>query len=85
LKLYLFAGNAFDTVYQCSVNRKNGKITTIKYAPGDGKILFKSAFGHDLIPWNGIYLFGASHMGLFVSNEALRNLDFLLQKESDNE
>ncbi|MBR1966448.1 MAG: hypothetical protein IKA22_07550 [Lentisphaeria bacterium] len=85
LKLYLFAGNAFDTVSQCSVNRKTGKITAAKYAPGDGKILFKSAFGHALIPWDGIYLFGASHMGLFISNEALRNLDFLLQKEPDDE
>lgn len=85
LKLYLFAGNAFDTVYQCSVNRKTGAVTSVKYAPGDGKILFRSAYGHNLIPWDGVYLFGASHMGLFVSNDGLRNLDFLLHRESRNE
>lgn len=79
--LYLFAGNSFETVSQCSVNRHTGVVTPVKYAAGDGKILFNSALGHKLIPWDGVYLFGASHMGLFLSNDALRNLDFLLTRE----
>lgn len=82
IKLYLFAGNSFSTARQCSVDRKSGKITVTKYAQGDGKILFESAVGNNSIQWDGIYIFGAAHMGLFVSNDAMRNLNYLLQKEA---
>jgi hypothetical protein len=81
-KLYLFAGNSFKTARQCSVDRISGRITVTKYAQGDGKILLESAVGNNLIPWDGIYIFGAAHMGLFVSKDAIRNLNYLLQQEA---
>lgn len=85
IKFYLFAGNAFDTVKQCKVNIADGKAVPVAYAPGDGKILLESAIADKLIPWDGIYVFGASHMGLFVSKDAMRNLNFLLCHEVGND
>lgn len=82
LKFYLFAGNSFPTARQCSIDRASGRITVTKYAQGDGKILLESAVGKKSIQWDGIYIFGATHMGLFVSNDAMRNLNYLLQKEA---
>ncbi len=85
IKLYLFAGNSFDTVKQYSFDASTCKLEPFSYGAGDGKILFESALAKGLIPWDGIYVFGVSHMGLFVRNDALRNLDFLLSGGKENE
>lgn len=85
VKLYLFAGNSFDTVKQYSFDAGACRLVPLRYGAGDGKILFESALAKNLIPWDGVYVFGASHMGLFVRNDALRNLDLLLSGGKENE
>ncbi len=93
-RLYLFAGNSFDTNRQLQVDRRSGKIVAKISDAGDGKVTWGSAM-YDLrefdgnkkvymsspIHWQAIYVCGASHMGIFAAPEFWSNLSTILLSE----
>ncbi len=90
LALFLFAGDAVNTVREVRVNRENGKLTISRYDAGDGKILTSSTrfdrahqevwmpFITSPIRWHAIYHVRAAHMGIMNSEEFKHNLRFNL-------
>lgn len=93
-RLYLFAGNSFETNRCLVIDRRSGKIADKISASGDGKVTLSSAlydrrafknnrqlFMDSPIKWDAIYNCGASHMGIFSSQEFWANLSLVLLSE----
>ncbi|MCK5844964.1 MAG: hypothetical protein KAG97_09670 [Victivallales bacterium] len=90
IQLYLVSGNALKTTRRAYIDAKNGKITKIEYASGDGVVTRSSAI-YDLraggqwrpffsspIHWRGMIQLRAAHMGLTTDPAFKDNIIFLL-------
>jgi hypothetical protein len=85
--LYLFLGDAVKTRRTVAADRKTGRLKTIEYVPGDGKVASSSARFDGVIEtplifspiyWTSIMHLRAAHMGVISSESFAHNATFML-------
>jgi len=93
LKMYLFAGDAVDTVAVGQVDPASGKFTIVERRPGDGTVLRSSALmdervGREWSPtlvspiqWAGVNFLFANHLELTKSPAFSDNVLYLLLEQ----
>ncbi len=94
LEIYLIAGDASNTPSRVSVNRNNGELQVVEYAPGDGTVLRSSVLldereGQEWRPtlatpidYRSILLLPESHFGITKNDVFRDNMLFWLLEES---
>ena len=94
LEVYLIAGDASNTPSRVSVNRNNGQLQVIEYAPGDGTVLRSSVLldereGQEWRPtlvtpidYRSVLLLPESHFGITKNAVFRDNMLFWLLEES---
>jgi hypothetical protein len=90
VSLFLFLGDSVKTRRKAAIDKKTGKLTTIEYEPGDGKVLSSSArfderegsewspFLISPIAWDSVMHLRAAHMGITASPDFADNATYLL-------
>jgi len=93
LEVYLIAGDASNTPSRVSVNRNNGQLQVMEYAPGDGTVLRSSVLldereGQEWQPtlvtpidYRSVLLLPESHFGITKSAVFRDNMLFWLLEE----
>lgn len=93
IKLYLVYGYGIKTTKCVLINRKTGKVDSIAYGSGDGKVLASSAlwdrrvetkwtpFINSPINWSGITVLRAAHMAITKEPTFEDNIIFMLTME----
>lgn len=97
LELYLIAGDATNTPKRVSVNRKNGRLRVVDYAPGDGTVLRSSVLLDERegrawqptlvtpIDYRSVLLLPESHFGMTKNTVFRDNMLFWLLEEPRRE